>query len=701
MRRLLLAVLVLLAAVPGAAAQEPDLVEGQAFTRALAAFDKPTSQVRIDWGDGSPLQDAASVDRADGKREVTATHTYAKFGFYAVKVTDRDDASRSQTAYLTVKDAPITAEGTTFPVGDAAGGVLLATITDANPLGRPDELTADVDWGDGTTSAGMITAVPGAPGRYEVRGAHAYPDAATYLAGISIRSVPGGGDASADAQATASVVVDDAGTAHVVFASLAPGRTGDAVTYCQIPRGARGCSVRRRYLVDALTPPVILRDRDGRLHIVVSYNGTRQLGGGTLIMSSADAGATWSYNFTRVNTGIFQGAVNDAALSRDGRVAWILFGFGFGASDKAGILAGIGLDRPTLFREDAPGKTQPLTGDPAVDRPRIPYAAKSVATLADGQVLIAGYDDDAAGRSVPRAALRVVAGADNAAVARPWVPIRAGFVRKLAAGPSGAGILTTRDCVDGVELSPLRGTRPGTARPLLRERFMACNARGGDDLFYDAGGGRHVVMLSDEDGCQGPSPHDRRDVCLLYRRARPGGDFGPKTTLYRAQLLSDLHVATARDGVGVVVWREQLEDGSTRIRLTATDTSSEQELGRHRLALTLRPSAECAKRFDVDARVTAVGPSDGRPRITRVTWSNTRGALPRRRVDGSGPFTQNVRFDRRELRNLSSTGTIVFSTTLRASVRYRAGGRTRTARLEQVVSWFCGVDFDRVERGRL
>ena len=77
-----------------------------------------------------------------------------------------------------------------------------------------------------------------------------------------------------------SLAVDGEGTAYVTWATPAPGRTGDAVVYREIPRGAKACKVKRTSLVDALNAPVILRDRTGVLYIVISYNGVAQIGGG-------------------------------------------------------------------------------------------------------------------------------------------------------------------------------------------------------------------------------------------------------------------------------------------------------------------------------------------------------------------------------------------------------------------------------------
>ena len=57
---------------------------------------------------------------------------------------------------------------------------------------------------------------------------------------------------------------------------------------------------------------------------------------------------------------------------------------------------------------------------------------------------------------------------------------------------------------------------------------------------------------------------------------------------------------------------------------------------------------------------------------------------------------QGRRLDRREFDGLSSTGSIVFTMTVHAAVRYRVSGRTHKANLSQVLSFYCGIPFSRV-----
>ena len=323
---------------------------------------------------------------------------------------------------------------------------------------------------------------------------------------------------------------------------------------------------------------------------------------------------------------------------------------------------------------------------------------RSVGVLPDGRVALAGYDSDQArGKRAPRAAIRVIADGDGNPITTPWTPIRGGIVFTLAGSPRGAAVLTSPSCNKGVEVSTLRGLRLGAPRPLGSEGFLGCGPNDQQDLFIDSAGGRHAVWLSDKDGCQGTGPHEEDRTCIIYRRARPGGDFGAKTTIATPRIASAVRVGAAPDGEGWVTWRELPGgDAGARVKITPTFTSSEKELGKHRISLTFSPGSECAKRDPITVGVRVSGPQDGRPSVQRVTWSTTAGLLPRRRTDSSSPFSVRLTVDRREFDGLSSTGTIVFSMTARAAVRYRSGGRPHTANLSQTLSFYCGIPFSRV-----
>ena len=175
---------------------QPLHVEGVAVTLDSAiitdAGAADTHVVRVNWGDGSPLE-TADVRDLSGTGDIVFTaipvaeHFYANDGDYSVTVcvTDDDQATRcdifgvtvANTApTITVDEDRVTTEGTTVE--------LLATSF--NDPGTADTHTATIDWGDGTpVEPATVTETPFAPGTAEgltgsLAGAHVYADNGGY-----------------------------------------------------------------------------------------------------------------------------------------------------------------------------------------------------------------------------------------------------------------------------------------------------------------------------------------------------------------------------------------------------------------------------------------------------------------------------------------------------------------------------------------
>jgi hypothetical protein len=77
----------------------------------------------------------------------------------------------------------------------------VATFTDSNPSIAASGLTATIDWGDGTTSAGTVT---GSDGSFAVTGSHTYSVAGSDTVAVTLSEDPPG-TASATADSTATV----------------------------------------------------------------------------------------------------------------------------------------------------------------------------------------------------------------------------------------------------------------------------------------------------------------------------------------------------------------------------------------------------------------------------------------------------------------------------------------------------------------
>jgi hypothetical protein len=177
---------------------------GQPFTGVVAKFTDVNASAAtgdftasIDWGDGTSSAGTISAD-PNGGFDVTGTHTYTDqsiwdgvgsgfglpfhFGlgnqFFVVRVGISDTATGDQAAtrsLATVAPAPpnlaVTADNIAATAGQPFSGQV-ATFTDVNPSATTGDFTASIDWGDGTSSAGTISADPN--GGFDVTGTHTY-----------------------------------------------------------------------------------------------------------------------------------------------------------------------------------------------------------------------------------------------------------------------------------------------------------------------------------------------------------------------------------------------------------------------------------------------------------------------------------------------------------------------------------------------
>jgi hypothetical protein len=139
--------------------------------------------VSINWGDGQTTGGSA-VANANGTFSVfgPSTHTYANDGIYTVSFSiteigdDHDFATA--TAVGTVAEANRSINMTVPPISVTEGTVVsgtIATFTDGGTTDPASDFTASIDWGDGTTTAGIVSAASVAS-TYVVSGTHQYTD---------------------------------------------------------------------------------------------------------------------------------------------------------------------------------------------------------------------------------------------------------------------------------------------------------------------------------------------------------------------------------------------------------------------------------------------------------------------------------------------------------------------------------------------
>jgi hypothetical protein len=117
-----------------------------------------------------------------------------------VTINDAGGASTTASSTATIADAPLSAAGVAISATAAApfsGAV--ATFTDADPNGSAAQFSASIDWGDGKTSAGTISATAGG---FTVSGSHTYAAEGSRAVGVTINDA---GGASSTASSTATI----------------------------------------------------------------------------------------------------------------------------------------------------------------------------------------------------------------------------------------------------------------------------------------------------------------------------------------------------------------------------------------------------------------------------------------------------------------------------------------------------------------
>jgi hypothetical protein len=139
----------------------------------LAAANEYSATIK--WGDGS--ESTGTVSGSGGEFSVSGSHTYAEEGSYpiTVQISDVDNSSNTATATssATIGDAELSSACATPTATLQAFAGSTATFKDANPGGTSSDFSATIAWGDGSESAGVVSAGAG-HGPYTVSGAHAY-----------------------------------------------------------------------------------------------------------------------------------------------------------------------------------------------------------------------------------------------------------------------------------------------------------------------------------------------------------------------------------------------------------------------------------------------------------------------------------------------------------------------------------------------
>jgi len=193
--------------------------EGAPFSGALAAVtancvNPSRAQATITWGDGGP-NSTAQITQAGAELTVSGSTTYPEEGSFAGTVTgsffcDAGGTHTFETGFVaSVADAPLTiTAGPSLPASVTVGQSFTTTIasfTDADPAQTAGDYTAQVQWGDGTSSAGTVVA---AANGFAVSATHTYAAANHYAVRVSVtdhgQTVSADGSVDAVVPATSS-----------------------------------------------------------------------------------------------------------------------------------------------------------------------------------------------------------------------------------------------------------------------------------------------------------------------------------------------------------------------------------------------------------------------------------------------------------------------------------------------------------------
>jgi hypothetical protein len=161
----------------------PTTTDVASFTDGTTTDTAANFTATIDWGDGTTT--TGTVVGASGSFTVQGGHTYADDGFYQPVATitrTTDSAQLVLQGGVNAGDADnLTGQGQPTIVANpsqALTNVVVATFTN-NPsfTNVPTDFTVNIDWGDGTTTAGTL-ALNGST--YTVTGSHTYASAGNF-----------------------------------------------------------------------------------------------------------------------------------------------------------------------------------------------------------------------------------------------------------------------------------------------------------------------------------------------------------------------------------------------------------------------------------------------------------------------------------------------------------------------------------------
>jgi hypothetical protein len=208
-------------------AQAIETTEGVTFTGKLATFSDPGTSgdpteyvASINWGDGTVSTGTLSYT-SGANFDLSGRHTYSDEGNYTATVSVREWDSPStkvaSTLQVTVDDADnfATTGMTITPSEGRAFSGVVSVVLPTNSAADPGDFTASIDWGDGQTTAGSISAAPGH--RWNISGSHNYAEEGTYsVETVIAEDNPNG----ASFTVTTTAIVSDTDSLATIAASV-------------------------------------------------------------------------------------------------------------------------------------------------------------------------------------------------------------------------------------------------------------------------------------------------------------------------------------------------------------------------------------------------------------------------------------------------------------------------------------------------
>jgi hypothetical protein len=219
------AVVLALVGFSGRALADFMVLEGQPFSgKVVDVSGCALSSASIDWGDGT-----TSPGVSDGATGVEGSHTYADEGTYNATVSylcTNFRGAQTKSFQATVQDASLTSTGRA--VSGTAGQsftAVVAHVNDTNPGGNLNDFSAQIAWGDGTTSAGSVTFAAG--GGFDITSTHTYAAAGSYTVSSSVTDR---GGASTTTSSMAQIVAAPAPIPRSLSAPVVSGEPRDRET---------------------------------------------------------------------------------------------------------------------------------------------------------------------------------------------------------------------------------------------------------------------------------------------------------------------------------------------------------------------------------------------------------------------------------------------------------------------------------------